>query len=33
MACMFAGLDVHKKYTEVTIVDEGVVTKHERIEN
>ena len=31
---MFAGLDVHKKYTEVAIVDEeGVVLRHERIEN
>ena len=31
---MFVGLDVHKKYTEVAIVDEeGVVTKQERIEN
>ena len=32
--CMFVGLDVHKKYTEVAIVDEdGVVTEQERIEN
>jgi transposase len=31
---MFVGLDVHKKYTEVAIVDEeGVVSKQERIEN
>jgi len=31
---MFVGLDVHKKYTEVAIVDEdGVVEKRERIEN
>lgn len=31
---MFVGLDVHKKYTEVAIVDEeGVVTDQERIEN
>ena len=31
---MFVGLDVHKKYTEVAIVDEdGVVTGQERIEN
>jgi predicted NBD/HSP70 family sugar kinase len=31
---MFVGLDVHKKYTEVAIVDEeGVITKQERIEN
>jgi len=31
---MFVGLDVHKKYTEVAIVDEdGVVAKQERIEN
>ena len=31
---MFVGLDVHKKYTEVAIVDEeGVVEKQERIEN
>jgi len=31
---MFVGLDVHKKYTEVAIVDEdGVVTKQERVEN
>lgn len=31
---MFVGLDVHKKYTEVAIVDEdGVVTEQERIEN
>jgi hypothetical protein len=30
---MFIGLDVHKKYTEVAIVDEdGVVEKQERIE-
>jgi hypothetical protein len=28
---MFVGLDVHKKYTEVAIVDEdGVVEKQER---
>jgi len=32
--CLFVGLDVHKKYTEVAIVDEdGVVEKQERIEN
>ena len=32
--CMFVELDVHKKYTEVAIVDEeGVVEKQERIEN
>jgi transposase len=32
--CMFVGLDVHKKYTEVAVVDEdGVITKQERIEN
>lgn len=31
---MFVGLDVHKKYTEVAIVDEeGVVEKQGRIEN
>ena len=31
---MFVGLDVHKKYTEVAIVDEeGVIEKQERIEN
>jgi transposase len=31
---MFVGLDVHKKYTEVAIVDEeGVITEQERIEN
>ena len=31
---MFVGLDVHKKYTEVAIVDEeGVIGKQERIEN
>jgi len=31
---MFVGLDVHKKYTEVAIVDEeGVVTDQKRIEN
>jgi transposase len=31
---MFAGLDVHKKYTEVVVVDEeGVITEQERIEN
>jgi hypothetical protein len=31
---MFVELDVHKKYTEVAIVDEeGVVTEQERIEN
>ncbi|MGC8924364.1 MAG: IS110 family transposase [Candidatus Micrarchaeia archaeon] len=31
---MFVGLDVHKKYTEVAIVDEcGVVLEHGRIEN
>jgi transposase len=31
---MFVGLDVHKKYSEVAIVDEdGVVEKQERIEN
>jgi transposase len=31
---MFVGLDVHKKYTEVAVVDEeGVVEKQERIEN
>lgn len=31
---MFVGLDVHKKYTEVAIVDEeGVREKQERIEN
>jgi transposase len=31
---MFVGLDVHKKYTEVAIVDEdGVVEKQERVEN
>lgn len=31
---MFVGLDVHKKYTEVAIVDEeGVVLRRERIEN
>lgn len=31
---IFVGLDVHKKYTEVAIVDEeGVVTEQERIEN
>ena len=31
---MFVGLDVHKKYTQVAIVDEeGVVTEQERIEN
>ena len=31
---MFVELDVHKKYTEVAIVDEdGVVEKQERIEN
>jgi transposase len=31
---MFVGLDVHKKYTEVAIVDEeGVVTEQKRIEN
>jgi len=30
---MFVGLDVHKKYTEVAIVDEdGVVAEQERIE-
>jgi predicted NBD/HSP70 family sugar kinase len=30
---MFVGLDVHKKYTEVAVVDEdGVVEKQERIE-
>lgn len=32
--CMFVELDVHKKYTEVVIVDEeGVVLRRERIEN
>ena len=30
---MFVELDVHKKYTEVAIVDEDVVEKQERIEN
>jgi hypothetical protein len=31
---MFVGLDVHKKYTEVAIVNEnGVIEKQERIEN
>jgi len=30
---MFVGLDLHKKYTEVAIVDEGGVKKQERIEN
>jgi transposase len=31
---MFVGLDVHKKYTEVAIIDEsGVIEKQERIEN
>jgi transposase len=31
---MSVGLDVHKKYTEVAIVDEdGVVEKQERIQN
>ena len=31
---MFVGLDVHKKYPEVAIVDEeDVITKQERIEN
>jgi transposase len=31
---MFVGLDVHKKYTEVAVVDEeGVVEKQGRIEN
>ena len=31
---MFVGLDVHKKYTEVAVVDEdGVVGKQERIKN
>jgi transposase len=31
---MFVGLDAHKKYTEVAIVDEdGVIEKQERIEN
>ena len=31
---MLVGLDVHKKYTEVAIVDEsGVIEKQERIEN
>jgi transposase len=31
---MFVGLDVHKKYTEVAIVDEeGVIERQERIEN
>ena len=31
---MFVGLDVHKRYTEVAIVDEdGVVEKQERTEN
>jgi transposase len=31
---MFVGLDVHKKYTEVAIVDEnGVIEKQVRIEN
>jgi len=31
---MFVGLDVHKKYTEVAIVDEeGVITEQGRIEN
>ena len=31
---MFVGLDVHKKYTEVAIVDkDGVVSEQERIEN
>jgi transposase len=31
---MFVGLDVHKKYTEVAIVDEdGVIEKQDRIEN
>jgi transposase len=31
---MFVGLDVHKRYTEVAIVDEdGVVTEQDRIEN
>jgi predicted NBD/HSP70 family sugar kinase len=30
---MFVGLDVHKKYTEVAIVDEdGVIEKQGRIE-
>ena len=29
---MFVGLDVHKKYTEVAIVDEdGAVTEQDRI--
>lgn len=31
---MFVGLDVHKKHSEVAIVDEDVVmTEQERIEN
>jgi transposase len=30
---MFVGSDVHKKYTEVAIIDEGVVTGQERIGN
>jgi hypothetical protein len=31
---MFVGLDVHKKYTELAIIDEeGVIEKQERIEN
>lgn len=31
---MFVGLDVHKKYTQVAIIDEdGVIRKQERIEN
>jgi predicted NBD/HSP70 family sugar kinase len=31
---MFVGLDVHKKYAEVAIIDEdGVIEKQERIEN
>lgn len=30
---MFVGLDVHKKYTEYSIVGDGVVTEQERIEN
>ena len=31
---MFVGLDVHKKYTQVAIIDEdGVIEKQERISN
>jgi transposase len=32
--CMFVGLDVHKKYTQVAIVDDqGIVREQKRIEN